>query len=67
MPHLWKKVQDEIVDEKKHLQKKHKHYFGSQSKISRFQTTFTKSLNSYERVMGFSNCAQTFTPLKYLS
>ena len=27
----------------KHLQKQHKHYFGSQSKISRFQTSFTKS------------------------
>ena len=42
MSHLWNKVQDEMVDEK-HLQKKHEHYFGSKSKISRFQTSFTKS------------------------
>ena len=36
-------------------------YFGSQSKSSRFQTSFTR------HVVGFSNCAQTFTLLNYLS
>ena len=43
MSHLWKKVQDEMVDEKT-FTKKHKHYFCSQSKISRFHTSFTKFL-----------------------
>jgi hypothetical protein len=49
MSHLWKKVQEEKVDvtfveessgrkgrSKNINKKKHKHYFGSQSKISRF-------------------------------
>ena len=27
MSHMWKKVRDEMVDEKKHLQEKHEHYF----------------------------------------
>ena len=42
MSHLWKKVQDEMVDDKI-FTKKHKLDFGSQSKISRFPTSFTKS------------------------
>ena len=29
---LCKKVQDEMVDEKNHLQNKHEHYFGTQYK-----------------------------------
>ena len=42
MSHWWNKVQVEMADEKT-FTKKHEHYFSSQSKISRFQTTFTKS------------------------
>ena len=42
--HLWKKVQEKIVDDK--LFTKKKHYFDSQSKISRFQTSFIKFYRS---------------------
>ena len=65
MSYLWKKVHDEMVNDKT-FTKQHKHNFGSQSKISRFQTYFTNH-KVPRNFMGFSDRAHTFTPLNYLS
>ena len=56
MSHLWKKVQDEMVDEKNIYKKSIKIILvpSQNPKVPR-------------NVMGFSNRAQTFTPLNDLS
>ena len=66
MSHFWKKVHDEMVDEKKYLQKSINIILVP---IQRYQDSGHLLQNSKvpRSVMGFSNRAQKFTPLNYLS
>ena len=45
MSNFWKKDQEEMIDDKT-FTKKHQHYFGSQSKISKFSLKILKFLGT---------------------
>ena len=66
MSHLWTKVDDEIVDEKTFTKKSIKIILVPSQKYqdSRHLLQNPKVLR---KVMGFSNRADKFTPLKYFS
>ena len=63
MSNVWKMIQEKKRNSKTHA-KKAQAYFCSKSKISKFQTSFTK-FNSIIYVMGFSNRAQRFAGSNY--
>ena len=62
--YVWKRVQDEIADEKK-FAKKALFFFWFAVKDIKAPDIFSKSKN-HQSVMGFSNRAQRFTTPYYL-
>ena len=65
MSHLWKKVQDEKVDEK--ILSKNINNILVPSQRYQDSRHLLQNPKVPRNVMGFSNRAQTFTPLNYLS
>ena len=65
MSNVWKMIRETKGNCKAHA-KKAQAFFGSQSKILRFQTCF-KNPKDPRNVIGFSKREQTFTPLNYFS
>ena len=66
MSHLWKKVKDEMVDEKK-IYKKSINTILVPSQRYQDSRHLLQNPNVPRNVLGFSNRTQTFTPLNYLS
>ena len=66
MSHLWKKVQDEMVDAK-NIYKKSITIILVPSQRYKDSRHLLQNPKVPRNVMGFSNCAQTFTPQNYLS
>ena len=65
MSHLWKNVQDEMVDDKTFTKKSNNFILVPNQRY--LDSSFLQNPKVCRIVMGFSNHAQTFTPLNYSS
>ena len=66
MSHLWKKVKDEMVDDKTFTKKSINNILVP-SQRCQDSRHLLQNPKVFKNVIGFSNRAQTFTPLNYLS